>query len=171
MTAVGTNPNIFADARIFAVVAVFALLYGSRLNKGKARETPAGVVFPMKPMVIVARVAALVLYIGFFGYTLRTQGTAIPMWFPALFLLAVGFILLQLPGTIVLGPESITQNFWFLKQRVIRYGEVMAIQAFSAGRAIRVLGDNRMVVTHTNNHSDAQRFRAELERSTGKRIG
>lgn len=156
-------------ARITAVVIVFALLYGSRLTKGTAKQTPEGLSFAMKPMVIVARVGALLLYLGFFGYMLKTQGSAVPMWFPVLFVVAIGFILMQLPGTIVLGADAATQSFWFLKKRVIRYPEVMTIQAFSAGRAIRVLGNNSVVITHTNNHAAADVFRAELELKTGKR--
>ncbi len=156
--------------RITAVVVVFALLYGSRLTAGSATETPEGLSFAMKPFVMIARVVALLLYLGFFGYTLWAHALSVPVWFPMIFLVAVAFILLQLPGTIVLGPAAVTQRFWFLKQRVIRYQEVMTIQAFSAGRAIRVLGDDRVTITHTSNHSAAEVFRAELERRIGKRI-
>ena len=110
------------------------------------------------------------LYLGFLGYQLHTSGRSIPIWYPALFLLAVGISLLQFPGTIVLGPEAITQRFWFLKERRIAYPEVMTLQGTTAGRAIRILGSNRVVVTHTNNYSAADVFRVELERLTGKRI-
>lgn len=156
--------------RITAVAVVFALLYGSRLTKGNAKEGPEGLIFAMKPFVVVARVAALVMYLAFFGYTLHSQAHAVPVWFPMVFLVAVAFILLQLPGTIVLGPTSVTQRFWFLKQRVIGYREIVSIHAFAAGRAVRVLGDHRVVITHTNNHSAASVFRAELEQRTGKRV-
>ncbi len=155
--------------RIIAVVVVFALLYGSRLSKGTAKQTPEGLVFAMKPFVIVARVATLLLYLGFFGHAILSQAHAIPVWFPLVFLVAVAFILLQLPGTIVLGAEAVTQRFWLLKSKRIGYAEVMSIQAFSAGRAIRVVGDNRVVITHTNNHSASEVFRAEIERRTEKR--
>ena len=158
----------FNAVRVAAILAVLVLLYGSRLTKGSAKQTPEGLSFAMKPVVVGARVAALIFYVGFFGYTLATHRQHVPMWFPAFFLIAIGFILLQLPGTIVLGPDAVTQRFWFLKQRVIGYSEVMTIQAFAAGRAVRVLGDNRVVITHTNNHSAADRFRSELEQRTGK---
>ena len=155
--------------RITAVVVVFALLYGSRLTKGSVKETSEGLVFAMKPFVIVARVATFLLYLGFFGHTLLSQAQSVPIWFPLVFIVAVVFILIQLPGTIMLGPDAVTQRFWLLKTKRIGYAEVMTIQASSAGRAIRVLGDNRTVITHTNNHSAAETFRAELERRTGKR--
>lgn len=158
-----------SSIRIAAVVAVFALLYGSRLTKGSAKQTPDGLVFAMKPFVIVARVATLLLYLGFFGHTLLTQAHAVPVWFPLVFIVAVAFILIQLPGTIVLGADAITQRFWLLKAKRIVYTEVMTIQAFSAGRAIRVLGDNRVIITHTSNHSAQEAFLGELERRTGKR--
>jgi hypothetical protein len=34
----------------------------------------------------------------------------------------------------------------------------------------RVLGDNRVSITHTWNHSGSDQFRKELERRTGKRV-
>jgi hypothetical protein len=45
----------------------------------------------------------------------------------------------------------------------------MSIQMVGAGRMTRVLGDNRVSITHTWNHSGATEFVKELERRTGKR--
>jgi hypothetical protein len=156
--------------RAVVVVLVIILLYGSRLTKGKARETPEGLVFGMKPFVIFSRALALLVYAGYFLYSMQTSRFALPAWFPVVILLAIGFSMLQLPGTIVLGPTAISQRFWMLGTKVIRYEEVMSIQAFSAGRAIRVVGDNRVIITHTNNQSAAEEFKAEIARRTGKRV-
>jgi hypothetical protein len=35
---------------------------------------------------------------------------------------------------------------------------------------IQVLGDNRVRITHTSNHSASAEFRQEIERRTGKRV-
>jgi hypothetical protein len=86
------------------------------------------------------------------------------------FAAAVAFILMQVPGTITLTPTAITQRFWFRQSKIIQYNEVMAIQAAQGGRITRVLGDNRVKITHTLNHSAAKEFRQELERRTGKRV-
>jgi cytochrome b561 len=134
------TPQMF---RIVAFGILILLLYGGRLVRGKARETAAGVIFPMKALVIASRLGIVVLYLGFL------------VW--------------MVPGTIVLGPEALTQSFWFLKQRQIRYDQVMMLRSFAAGRAIRVLGDNQVTITHTNNHADGPRFLAEMERRTGKK--
>ena len=155
--------------RLLAVAVVFVLLYGSRLTKGSVRHSADGLVFALKPMVIASRIGAVLLYAGFLAYTVVHASRPVPAWFYAVFVAAVGFILLQLPGTIVLGPESVTQSYWFLKRRVIAYGEVMALQAYQAGRAVRVIGDNRVTITHTTNHSAQDAFKAEMEQRTGKR--
>ena len=75
-----------------------------------------------------------------------------------------------MPGTITLTPTAITQRFWFQPSKTIQYNEVMAIQAAQGGRITRVLGDNRVTITHTSNHCAAAEFRQELERRTGKRV-
>ncbi len=46
----------------------------------------------------------------------------------------------------------------------------MAIQAMQSGRMTRVLGDNRVKITHTSNHCAAVEFQQEIERRTGKRV-
>jgi type III secretory pathway component EscS len=160
------TPQMF---RIVAFGILILLLYGGRLVRGKARETAAGVIFPMKALVIASRLGIVVLYLGFLVWMVRVQGHAMPFWVPLLFVVAVGFLLMQMPSTIVLGPEALTQSFWFLKQRQIRYDQVMMLRSFAAGRAIRVLGDNQVTITHTNNHADGPRFLAEMERRTGKK--
>ncbi len=157
--------------RIAALVVVFVLLYGSRVTKGVAKETAAGLEFALKPMVVVARIGALLLYAGFLGYTVHTARTPVPAWFYLVFVVAIGFILLQLPGTIVLGAQEMSQTFWLMKKKVIGYGEVMAMQVVSAGRSTRVMGDNRVVITHTQNHAAGEVFRAEMERRSGKKLG
>jgi hypothetical protein len=156
--------------RIAALVLIVGLLYGSRLTTGNARQTSAGLVFAMKPLVVFSRITAMIIYLGFFGYIAVVSGRSVPPWFYLVFAVAIGLGLLQYPGTITLGPEAITQTFWFLKAKRIAYPEVMTIQKLSASGAVRVLGDNRTAITHTNNHSASLAFQAELERLTGKKI-
>jgi hypothetical protein len=154
--------------RLFAVVFVVALLYGSRLVKGRATETPAGMVFAMKPMVVFARIAALLLYLSFFIYMAVSSGKQLPPWVFLVFAAAIGLGLLQYPGTITLGRQGLSQTFWFQKKKLIAYPEVMAIQRLAAGGAVRVVGDNRVIITHTNNHAASKEFQAAVEQRTGK---
>jgi hypothetical protein len=75
-----------------------------------------------------------------------------------------------MPGTITLTPTAVTQRFWFRSSKAIQYTEVMAIQAAAGSRSTHVLGDNRVRISHTLNHSAAKEFQQELERRTGKRV-
>ena len=92
-------------------------------------------------------------------------------WPIALLLVAVIAIgVMQMPGTITLTPMAVTQRFWLQPSKSIQYNEVMAIQAMQGGRMTRVLGDNRVKITHTSNHCAAEEFQKELERRTGKKL-
>jgi hypothetical protein len=87
-----------------------------------------------------------------------------------LFIAAIAVGLMQMPGTITLTPTAITQRFWFQPSKAIQYNEVMTIQAMQGGRMTRVLGDNRVKITHTSNHCAAIEFQREIESRTGKRV-
>ena len=150
-----------------AVLAVFALLYGSRLSKGAAQKTAEGTEFPLKPMVIASYLGALLLYAGFLGYSAYATPRGVPWWFYVVFLLAMGLILMRLPGTITVGPLALRQSYWFLKERVIGYGDIVAVQSYTAGRAVRVTGNAGLAITHTNNHAAQAEFLSEIERATG----
>jgi cation transport ATPase len=92
------------------------------------------------------------------------------LWVSLLFFAAIGVIVMQMPGTITLTPTAVTQRFWFRPAKTIQYNEVMAIQAAAGSRSTHVLGDNRVRITHTLNHSATKEFQQELERRTGKRV-
>ena len=154
------------SVRVGAVLVVIVLLYGSRLTKGSSRQSAEGLVFGMKPFVVFSRLLAVAVYIGYFAYSMRTSHFALPVWFPVVILVAIVFSLLQLPGTIVLGPDALSQRFWLLGTKTIRYRDVSVIQALNAGQAIRVVGEGR-AITHTNNQSASAEFLAETERRTG----
>ena len=51
-----------------------------------------------------------------------------------------------------------------MKKRVIGYDEVMSVQRYVAGKAVRVMGLNGVTITHTNNHAAQAEFLAEMER-------
>jgi hypothetical protein len=76
----------------------------------------------------------------------------------------------QLPGTIVLTPEAVVQRFWLRASKVIPYREIMTIYAGRTGNVTRVLGSNRITITHTFNHSGSAEFRTELSRRSGKSV-
>jgi hypothetical protein len=156
--------------RALAIGLIILMLYGSRLTKGTVKQTAEGLAFTIKPLFAWSRAIALPAYILFFVYMLTSQKRAVPWWMALLFLAAIGIGVLQMPGTIVLTPTAVTQRFWLQPFRAIQYGEVMAIQAMQGGRMIQVLGDNRVKITHTSNHSASAEFRQEIERRTGKRV-
>ena len=156
--------------RALAIGVVFLMLYGGRLSKGAVRETAEGLAFPIKPLFAVARAIVLPAYLLFFVYLLMSHKQPVPWWMVLLFVAAIAVGVLQMPGTIVLTPMAITQRFWLRPLKVIQYTEVMSLQAVQGGRMVQVLGDNRVRITHTSNHSASAEFRQEIERRTGKRV-
>jgi hypothetical protein len=156
--------------RAVAVGLVILLLYGSRLTKGSVVQTPDGLAFRIKPLFAWSRAIALPAYILFFIYIMTIQKQHVPWWMALLFVAAIAVGLMQMPGTITLTPMAIMQRFWFQPSKTIQYTEVMAIQAMQGGRMTRVLGDNRVKITHTSNHCAALEFQQEIERRTGKRV-
>ncbi len=157
--------------QIAAMVIVFALLFSARLVKGHPRQTPDGLAFPLKPLVIFSRAVALPLYFLLFAYPLWISRQSIPVWLLVLLFVALIFGVYQYPGTIVLTPTALIQRFWFRAQKTITYPEIMSVAAARGGAVTTVLGDNRVTITHTFNHAGSAEFRAELARLSGKRIG
>jgi hypothetical protein len=162
------------DPQLLRAVAFCVLLlvaFGSRFTIGSARQTPEGLVFGIKPMIAWTRAILLPAFVLFFLYVaISTHRNPVPWWVSLLFVAAVAIVLLQMPGTITLTPTGVTQRFWFRPSKAIQYNEVMAIQAAPGSRSTHVLGDNRVKITHTLNHSAAKEFQQELERRTGKRV-
>jgi hypothetical protein len=158
--------------RAVAYCVILLVVFGSRFTTGLARQTAEGLVFGIKPMIAWTRATLPPAFVLFFLYVAMTAYRSTVPWGVSLlfFAAAVAFILMQVPGTITLTPTAITQRFWFRQSKIIQYNEVMAIQAAQGGRITRVLGDNRVKITHTLNHSAAKEFRQELERRTGKRV-
>jgi hypothetical protein len=156
--------------QLLTLAALFALIYAGRMVKGSPRETAEGLAFPLKPVVLWSRALVLPIYLALLGWPMWKTHQHIPVWLPFFLLALVALVLYQMPGTIVLTPTALVQRFWLRKEKMIRYDEVMSIQMIGAGRMTRVLGDNRVSITHTWNHSAAEQFRQELERRTGKRV-
>lgn|SRR4051794_2196963 len=160
----------FKTLQLFTLAALFALLYAGRMVKGSPRETTEGLAFPLKPIVVWSRAIILPLYFALFAWPLWKSQQHVPLWLPIFLLALAALVLYQMPGTIVLTPTALVQRFWLRGNKTIQYNEVMSIQLIGAGRMTRVLGDNRVSITHTWNHSAAEQFRKELERRTGKRV-
>lgn len=156
--------------RAVALGVAVVLIYASRMTKGSVKQTAEGMEFGLKPMFAVVRGIALPAYVLFFAYMTMAQHRAVPWWMWLLFVAAVVLGVAMMPGTILLGPGAVTQRFWFLPTKTIGYGEVMALQAMQGGRMVRVMGDNRVSITHSSNHSAADVFKVEMERRTGKRV-
>jgi hypothetical protein len=156
--------------RSIALGVILLVVFGSRFTKGSVTQTPEGPVFGIKPVIAWTRIVILPALVVFVVYSMMSNKQPFPWWLPVLFFAAIAFIVAQMPGTIALTPTAITQRFWFQPSKAIQYNEVMAIQAVQGGRMIRVLGDNRVRITHTSNHCAAEEFRQELERRTGKRV-
>ncbi len=156
--------------QLIAMIAVFALLYAARATKGRARQTPAGLSFPLKPLVVFSRAIALPLYFLLFAYPLWISRQSIPPWLLVLLFVVTLFALFQLPGTIVLTPVAVTQRFWLRASKTIPYPEIIGVAAAATGSVTRVLGSNRTAITHTFNHSASAEFRAELARLSCKKL-
>jgi hypothetical protein len=156
-------------AQLITVAALFILLYSGRLIKGSPKQTPEGLAFPLKPIVVWGRALLFPLYIIFFILPVWQTTHHLPVWLPLIVLALAVLLLWQMPGTILLGATGITQRFWLHKDKEITYPQVMSVQKIGAGRMTRVLGNNNVTITHTWNHSGAAEFAAEVERKTGKR--
>ena len=167
ITHATTDPSRYLFPIIIAVVVL--LIFGSRLTPGTMKQTSSGLVFPVKPIYAWARGIVLPLYMAFFLWIAWRQNHVMPWPIIFLCLIALAIGLLQMPGTITLTPMAVTQRFWFQKEKVILYNEVMTIQTLQSGRTTLVLGDNRVRIRHSSNHSAPDQFRAELERRTNKR--
>ena len=157
--------------QLVAMFAVFALLFFARTTKGRARVTPAGLAFPLKPLVVFSRAVALPLYFLLFAYPLWISRQSIPAWLLILLFIAVTFGLYQMPGTIILTPLAVTQRFWLRASKTIPYSDILGVAAARTGAVTRILGSNRVAITHTFNHSASAEFRSELARLSGKPIG
>ena len=150
--------------QVLTLFAIFGLLYAGRMVKGMARETPEGLAFGMKQVVTWGRIIVLPLYFAVFAYPLWVSHHRVPtVSYVVVFALLV-LILFQLPGTIILTPTAIVQRFWLRPSKSIQYNEVMAIEPLQGGRMTRVLGDNRVSITHTWNHSASEQFQQEIAR-------
>jgi hypothetical protein len=161
------DPRILRAAALGVILLVF---YGSRITKGSVINTPEGLVFGIKPLIAWTRFVVIPILILFVVYVMTTHIHTAPLWLYLAFFAAIAFIVAQMPGTITLTPTAITQRFWFRQSKTIQYNEIMAIQVAQGGRITRVLGDNRVQITHTSNHCAAEEFRQEVEQCTGKRV-
>jgi hypothetical protein len=154
----------------FVGIMVVVLIFGSRLTTGKAKETPEGLVFALKPIYAWSRLLFLPVYMLFFLWLAWRQNHTMPWPIIILCLVAYAFSLLQIPATIILTPMAVTQRYWLLRTQTIPYGEVTNLHAMQAGRTILVLGENRARIRHSANHAAPADFRREIERRTGKHV-
>jgi hypothetical protein len=162
------DPQVLRTAAFCVIVLA---IFGSRFTSGSVRQTSEGLVFGIKPVIAWTRAILLPAFVLFFLYAaITTHRNPVPLWVSVLFFAAIGIIVMQMPATITLTPTAVTQRFWFRPAKTIQYNEVMAIQAAAGSRSTHVLGDNRVRITHTLNHSAAKEFQQELESRTGKRV-
>ena len=94
-----------ADAntlQLFSLAVLFALLYTGRLVKGSPRETPEGLAFPLKPLVLWGRALVIPIYCALFLYPMWKAAAHPPKFLPVLIVALAALILSQMPGTIVL---------------------------------------------------------------------
>jgi hypothetical protein len=156
--------------QIITIVALFVLLYAGRMVKGTPRETSDGLAFPLKTIVLFGRAVIIPLYLVFFIIPVWRETHRIPLWLPVLVIGVILLVLSQMPGTIVFTPSQLVQRFWLRKDKAISYHDIMTAQSMGAGRMTRILGNNRVSITHTWNHSGSAEFAKEIERRTGKRV-
>lgn len=147
--------------QLLMLFVLFGLLYGMLIVRGAPRHTPEGLSFGMKPIVTWTRFIAVPCYFAVFAYPRWASHHSLPLS-PFAFLIAVIiFFLFQLPGTIILTPTAIVQRFWLRPSKAIQYQEIMAIEELQRGNT-KVLGDNRVTIIHTLNHSASDQFKKEI---------
>jgi len=156
--------------QIMTIAVLFVLLYAGRMIKGSPRETPEGLAFPLKTIVLIGRAVIIPLYLVFFIIPVWRETHKIPLWLPIVVIGVVMLVLWQMPGTIIFTPSQLVQRYWLRKDKAISYTDIMTAQAIGAGRMTRILGNNRVTITHTWNHSGSAEFAKEIERRTGKRV-
>ena len=118
---------------------------------------------------VLALYAIVILVFGWIAYT--HMGTATYRAQLLLLVVLVALIVSRLPGTITLTATGLEQHFWLLADKSIAYPEVMASLEMGSRGGIKVMGDNRVTITHSIYHVDAVRFRAEMAARTGKKAG
>src|SRR5271168_652061 len=97
------------------VIVLFLLaLFAGKSAKGKARQTPEGLAFPMKPTFTAMRFLAQPLYYAFFFYWYWQAHHTVSWPMTILFVLVIALMATQAPGTIVLAPTAIVQHYWLL---------------------------------------------------------
>jgi hypothetical protein len=146
------------------LLILFGQIFAVRMVKGTARETTEGLSFGMKWPATLLRIVLLPLFFARFGYLAWVTHHTIPAWTLGLCVALAAVILFQMPGTIVLTPTAIVQHFWLRPSKTIQYNEVMALEQLQGGRITRVLGDNRVRITHTWGHSASEQFQQEIAR-------
>lgn len=156
--------------QIVTLAVLFTLVYAQRLMKGSPKQTAEGLAFPLKPLVFWSRMLLLPLYFIFLVAPRYINHQPVPVWLPFVLVALLAFVFYQIPATIVFTPTGLVQHFWLHKDKSIRYDEIMTAQIMGAGRMTRVLGDNRVSIMHTWNHSASDQFRQEFEQRTGKRV-
>ena len=157
------------NLQLLTLAALFALIYAGRLSKGSPKETAEGLAFPLKPLVLWSRALVLPVYFALILWPLWKSHHHVPLWLPLMFLVLFLLVIWQMPGTIVFTPTGLVQRFWLRKEKAMRYDEIMSAQVVGAGKMTRVLGDNRVSITHTWNHSGQAEFIKELEQRSGRR--
>ena len=162
-----------ADPQTLRYIAFFLLIIlimGGRMVRGKAEETADGLAFPLKPLIQWTRLLLVPIYYGFIAWWQYQHFGHVSFSLAAIGVVFLALLVVRLPATITLTPTGITQVFFLFPEKKIAYAEVMAIQVVAGGRYTRVTGDNRVTITHTQNHVDAERFRAEIAQRTGKKV-
>lgn len=160
------NPYLHYASNVLLVLVVVLVVAG-RFIKGKAKQTAEGLAFPLKQYLIWLYA---IVFLFVIGMVISMHGTKLAWAEYLLFAVLVVLLAFRLPGTIVLGPDAITQHYWLREDKTIRYPEVMTIQSLQAGRLTKVSGDNRVTILHSMNHAAAAEFQQELSKRTGKQV-
>ena len=156
--------------RLALLITFVVVVLASRFIKGSSQQTPDGLVFPIKPALNWISFLIIVVYVTFFMAAYKNSDHHKALFIAAILLAIIALRLIRMPGTITLGQLAITQKFWLIPSKEIPYADVMTIQSIQRGRMTRVMGSNRVNITHTANHCAAAEFQAAIAERTGKRI-
>ena len=153
-------------------VALGLILASFVNNRRPARVHASGEVeFAPRSFGILAWIYVAVRMCFIAGDYLR-HGLGEPFTFTTGALLGLASLLMiaALPGTVVVNDDGITEVFWFWRNKVVRWKEIVEINTEASGSAVRVMGANRTNIIHWRGLPDRPQFLAEIVRHCGENL-
>ena len=85
-------------------------------------------------------------------------------------LFAVGVLLFNLPGTVVVAHDGIEQHFWLRGEKRIRWGEIAEIKNRKSAGRLTIIGSDGTKIVYSEKLGDRPRFLEEIEKHAPGRL-